>query len=1841
MDSVSLNLRDQISELLKPHRVCLVTPVVLNFSHSGERSVNRFMVLSLWRGYLVINKHPVRVENTFSYLEIRSINIHSLTEIVLEAERQTLSFSVLHGEDLESMVSHITASLKRTFPDSSPLNLLKTVPPDMQQRLIEQTGVIEEQLHNQPGPCGGFSETYAALCDFNEIRFREEIQWDVDNIYYTNNLKQFKLQDFSHLESRDLALAVAAQSFSHWFSKIYCKELKLSVDVQQQLTFLLSRSSCLEELSLEACGLKPDFAVKIAAALRENTSSKLQSINLSGNPIEDKGLIAVSQEFGNLPEGLKYISLSRVSVTARGVGCLSQMLSSTLLFSSTLSHLDLSGNPGSLVTEDAMFLFKFLSSTNSLCHLDLSDTSCPLDTLFVSLSAGCCYKLMHLNLARNPFSHRKVREVTKSIQKFFSQSCELKYVNLSATKLPPQALRLLLQGLATNTYLIGLELDISSCELRSTGAQVIQEHISEATVIKSLDISDNGFENDMVTLVLSVGRCRCLQHLALGRNFAMKSRALTDVLHRIAQLIQDEECPLQSLSLCDSRLKTGINILLSALGGHAALAEVDISGNSIGDTGAKMLAKALMSNTRLRRLAWDRNSVTARGFKDVADALEWNFTLQQVCLPLADITQSYRSDPDRTSEALHKIQKCLDRNNQRPCERVEFQQTLKAQHSEKLVQGLSRQLEDSIQRVNHCDTQQVQADILNAYEVLHNSRESIKLLPSLYEAGRTCTSDGDMVNCILNDAATALTNEFNRSIQELAQGLTRSAEAVCPRVVQRSSVSESLSECVSKKVRQTHTFLTSTLLKHTGPIITNRLSELKKTLSVSLAESIIEQVLQDLTTSQDKMDCFIKENSCNTPKINIPELRLVESDFPTDDYSPAVWRNNLRPAPSIKSLLDADWEQQMRDRAGEREEGGGLPRLPTATTLSVTDSRPSPSTSPPPSPSGWRGRRWGEGEVAAVDAAAAISGARGASLIPSRGLPLFYSISARAPEKEAAGHGGLFRREASSPGPLPGSGSPASPMEPLPTQGQTLRHYTASRPRPRRTHTQPPSFRPQEPVSKVENEASEGMGRVDEGVEEFFTKKIIPDYALKGQWEESYPAQATPSESSSTPSASTPFSSSSDNITPSTITTTTTSTTVTSPSVPSIDTSFIPTDVPPLSSSSPTPPTPASDTTTNLTTLPSKNIKKKFGDFFAFKRARAGRAAKAGGGEGGGEGVKVKRTSIADLIRPLREAKEREREREREKGRGSRSVEDANVSNDAAITEGTAAIGERLAGDARGMMAPAKTLPTMTPPSETTPSYPTITTSPDLTHLEDEAAPALPHHAPSSVVTPPLTEQEMKMGGSPFGERRLKVTKRSLREGKSQSLILLTGLEPEDKEDIHSKKHASESTSSFEQRLQVMLHRMGVVKTPPADTKTSQNKDEELRKANSEGAILEKPEPPPTFLKPRTMSTSSADPRHPMRVLDPIRPEPPIHPKPALPDRPVGPLPPKPAIAAKPPIPTPTASAGGGGACPFSAPLSSSSAERVQLRSLSHDDRPAETTAQNGSQEGPRGAAPALSPRKELLPPATSPWRGHSAQHRSEKAQSVTDESLPKPRQHIKPLPQRRAVSVHEDALTMTQELKAVLQRSPIRFRGNMGDLTTCTEDPSSGEGAQRAQEASDTGKQAAEDQKKVVHKDARTVAETKPPPPPVKEKFPSFACPSSTAQAQHEGSARLLSPAAALDKAPSVPERPLAQTHTLEKPPVTPTSQKKSPGTSPAFSQTLEKLLVSQSPQEKTPSTSPAASEPLEVSPQSHKEKSPGSGDLRKSTQERGEAVSKQHTVKAEPADQRTEPPLSEKHKD
>lgn len=189
---------------------------------------------------------------------------------------------------------------------------------------------------------------------------------------------------------------------------------------------------------------------------------------------------------------------------------------------------------------------------------------------------------------------------------------------------------------------------------------------------------------------------------------------------------------------------------------------------------------------------------------------------------------------------------------------------------------------------------------------------------------------------------------------------------------------------------------------------------------------------------------------------------------------------------------------------------------------------------------------------------------------------------------------------------------------------------------------------------------------------------------------------------------------------------------------------------------------------------------------------------------------------------------------------------------------------------------------------------------------------------------------------------------------------------------------------------------------------------------------------------------------------------------------------------------------------------------------------------------------------------------------------------------------------------------------------------------------------ASDVGKQT-DDEKGIHQKEelqekrgkigcGSTAAETKHPHPG-KSESPGSGCPFSTAQAQHEADV----PQISTDKSLPIQERPPPQTQTLEKSLVVSPSQKKSSSTAPALPQTLEKLLVSPAPQEKTLSTIPATagySDIPQVSPAPHKKKSPSTVpatvDLRNSIPER-EAISKHPTVKAEPADQRTEPPLSE----
>ncbi|XP_058011396.1 capping protein, Arp2/3 and myosin-I linker protein 2 [Ahaetulla prasina] len=979
--------------------------------HIKSKVEEIILVLMPWRALVVMAKLPLKVHVSFSFLAVQLIKMREAKTVVIETDTSSFEFDFLSSDDLEQAVSHMITSLKKVFPGSSPGDLLQNASPSLLARIQGTTNSLEEAW--KESPCGGFSETYAALCDYSGLSVQKEIQWDVDNIYHTRGCREFNLLDFNHLPSPDIALCVASLSFNQWFTKLSCKDFKLNQVILEEILLALRKSVTLKELELENCGLKCDFAQQMALVLQEYPDSALNSLNLSRNLLEDRGIIALSQTFEQRNKGFQSLNFARTSVTQKGMMALCQSFINNGQFRTSLSHLDLSGNPGSLLAEGGNGLFSFLSQPNALGHLDLSGSDCALEMLFGALAGGCCVNLTHLNLCKNVYSHKKSRGDPFAIDQFFSQASALQHVSLSGTKLPPEALRALLQALANNTQLKNLHLDLSSCELRSAGAQVIQDLISDASSVCDLNLSDNGFDSDMVTLVLSLNRSKSIKHVALGKNFNIQSReTLVDTLHRIVQLTQDEDCVIESVSVAESRLKLRTSILLDGLGSNSHLVALDISGNAIGDLGAKILAKALSVNKTLRTLMWDRNNITLYGFLDVISALERNFILTKMPLPMNDIAVAYRSHPEKMEEIVHQMQSYLARNqiqaNQLK-EKGQLQLDSQASSSKQAVKDACQTVQKYIGLLSCVQDVEVKADLLWAQEAIKDATLFMDILPILYEAGRASYQ-----NCKLQHKLEKLIEEvsqaYRKEIQAVVQSQLDATQSLHPQILQRTDFLKQLF-CDASET----TFLDQLLTE-----VYDKVMKIQLSITEAMTGIITEKTLEELTTIQDRLVAAQWRHACSL---------------------------SLLPTPSLNGL------SELVRKVGAEDNKIGSPQPELSLSRASAKSRP-------------------------------------------------------ASTKDAEPRSGLLLLPRTEPA------SAASLMD-LPAAGEKLEHYTRDRPRPNRRNRQPPSkSNVQLPVR--ENTEDRSIARLDEGLDEFFTKKVIHEYSLPTSLETSPTAVASPSSGSRT-----------------------------------------------------------------------------------------------------------------------------------------------------------------------------------------------------------------------------------------------------------------------------------------------------------------------------------------------------------------------------------------------------------------------------------------------------------------------------------------------------------------------------------------------------------------------------------------------------------------------------------------------------------------------------------------------------------------------------------------------------
>ncbi|XP_008570092.1 PREDICTED: leucine-rich repeat-containing protein 16A [Galeopterus variegatus] len=378
--------------------------------------------------------------------------------------------------------------------------------------------------------------------------------------------------------------------------------------------------------------------------------------------------------------------------------------------------------------------------------------------------------------------------------------------------------RALLLGLACNHSLKGVSLDLSNCELghclRSGGAQVLEGCIAEIHNITSLDISDNGLESDLSTLIVWLSKNRSIQHLALGKNFNnMKSKNLTPVLDNLVQMIQDEESP---------------------------------SGR----------------HTSFR-----------------------NYTLRFMPIPMYDASQALKTNPEKTEEALQKIENYLLRNHETRKylqeQAYRLQQGIVTSTTQQMIDRICVKVQDHLNSLRNCGGDAIQEDLKSAERLMRDAKNSKTLLPNLYHVGGVCWAGASgLLSSPIQETLESMAGEVTRVVDEqlkaLLESMVDAAESLCPNVMKKAHIRQDLIHASTEKISIPRTFVKNVLLEQSGVDILNKISEVKLTVASFLSDRIVDEILDALSHCHHKLADHFSRRGKTLPQQESLEIELAE-----------------------------------------------------------------------------------------------------------------------------------------------------------------------------------------------------------------------------------------------------------------------------------------------------------------------------------------------------------------------------------------------------------------------------------------------------------------------------------------------------------------------------------------------------------------------------------------------------------------------------------------------------------------------------------------------------------------------------------------------------------------------------------------------------------------------------------------------------------------------------------------------------------------------------------------------------------------------------------------------------
>lgn len=355
-------------------------------------------------------------------------------------------------------------------------------------------------------------------------------------------------------------------------------------------------------------------------------------------------------------------------------------------------------------------------------------------------------------------------------------------------------------------------------------------------------------DSDLASVLTAIGRNPSIRCLYMQKSFTgMKVKNISTVMDALVNLIQKDDFLLTKLVISENKLKNDIHNFVNALGSNQSLQELDITGNLMGDVGARLLAKALQINNKLRLISMDRNNITLQGYSDIVYALENNHAMRNIPFPLFDIAPCLKNHPEKTDMIMRKMQEYLHRNcngYKRPNgQGFRLQNAFQLSSTHQLVDKLIAETQETLSlQQNSIDT--------NVQRLLTDAENCKQLLPKLQESLRC---EPHPIEVKLDKIVVEVNETISNYLEEIMNTMLQTGIEHCPKTLGNQTVINDLRKNCKKRLVFPEEFLKSCMFNSAGSEILNKISEIEQSLACIISDRATDEVVEALTRYQKGM----------------------------------------------------------------------------------------------------------------------------------------------------------------------------------------------------------------------------------------------------------------------------------------------------------------------------------------------------------------------------------------------------------------------------------------------------------------------------------------------------------------------------------------------------------------------------------------------------------------------------------------------------------------------------------------------------------------------------------------------------------------------------------------------------------------------------------------------------------------------------------------------------------------------------------------------------------------------------------------------------------------------------